>query len=490
MKQAMQKHGPQADNTTEQLTPPQQIVVEYRRYCCTACTRCHCIDHDQAACGAASSGGEGKPVSLIHGRCPLRKWHTSGSSGNRIVMPKPPPPPPEVPRWMKRPPVSHAMHITSDNQAQTGGLCHLPRVSEGPRDDVFVYGFPGLYAGANTELHHQIILWRSMGLRIHLIPPDPGYRNEALYPEMIERGVTVHEADDFDAITPGSPVLGFCNDRFLANLDHILERSHNTVFVNCMTWLFEMEKRRHREGKIAAFLYQNDAVREKSQAALQTINPAADVQYLTFKPYFNAEAYPFVGERSREEEWGRSCRFTIGHISRQDGDKFAADTLRIWEAIESPAPKRGIMLGFGRPSEDKIGVPPAWITTHENQNTLSQQDFYKQVNVIVQPTDTTENWPRIGLEAMASGSVLIVDNRGGWQQMIEHGKTGWLCDTPEDFITYATRMAHEPEERRAMARAARKRLDQLAGVNSSKESWLSVLDKLGVSPSVTAGSDS
>ena len=74
---------------------------------------------------------------------------------------------------------------------------------------VFVYGFPGLYAGANTELHHQIILWRSMGLSIHLIPSDRGYRNEALYPEMLDRGVTVHEADDFDAITPGSPVLGF-----------------------------------------------------------------------------------------------------------------------------------------------------------------------------------------------------------------------------------------------------------------------------------------
>ena len=127
-----------------------------------------------------------------------------------------------------------------------------------------------------------------------------------------------------------------------------------------MTWLFEMEKRRHREGKIAAFLYQNDAVREKSQAALQAINPDPDVQYLTFKPYFNAEAYPFVGRRADD-------RFTIGHISRQDADKFAADTLRIWEAIESPVQKRGIMLGFGRPSEDKIGVPPDWITTYENQ---------------------------------------------------------------------------------------------------------------------------
>ena len=465
-----------AERLLSLLKPEQRDFVTTRRAFCEPCGQNKRLHQITVICKAGGCAG----ISLIHGRCKLRRWPAPGSesNGTPITMPPPPPPPPEEPEWMSRPAMAYAVHQTSRNTAAPGT----------PINDVFIYGFPGLYAGANTELHHQIVLWRSMGLNIHLIPSDPGYRNEALYPEMIERGVTVHEADDFNAILPGAPVLGFCNDRFLANLDRILERSHSTVFVNCMTWLFGMEKRRHREGKIAAFLYQNDAVREKSQAALQAINPDPQVQYLSFKPYFNAEAYPFVGEGGRGEEGGRSGGFTIGHISRQDGDKFAADTLRIWEAINAPIPKQGIMLGFGRPSEDKIGVPPKWITTHENQRTLSQQDFYKQVDVIVQPTDTTENWPRIGLEAMASGTVLIVDNRGGWQQMIDHGKTGWLCDTPEDFITYAIRMAHEPEERQAMARAARDRLEELAGQVASQESWAGVLETLGVVPLVSGES--
>ena len=313
-----------------------------------------------------------------------------------------------------------------------------------------------------------------MGLEVHLIPTDKGYKNEPLYQEMLDRGVIVHSHDEFSAITPGSPVLGFCNDRFLANIDRILEYSHNTVFVNCMTWLFDMEKRRHREGKIAVFLYQNDAVRKQSQAALREINPDAEVKYLSFKPYFDAEAFPFIADRAKEKFRG----FTVGHISRSDADKFAVETLQIWEAIESPVTKRGIMLGFGKASEEKIGKSPEWITTHENQRSLSQQDFYQQVDVIVQPTDTTENWPRIGLEAMANGTILIVDNRGGWQQMIQHGVTGWLCDTPEDFIEYATRMAYESEEREAMTRAARQRLDVLAGDRASRENWAQTLAML------------
>ncbi|MEG1937685.1 MAG: hypothetical protein RR138_01215 [Akkermansia sp.] len=40
-------------------------------------------------------------------------------------------------------------------------------------------------------------------------------------------------------------------------------------------------------------------------------------------------------------------------------------------------------------------------------------EMLERCHIILQPTDTTENWPRIGFEAMASGSVLIVDKRGG-----------------------------------------------------------------------------
>ena len=95
---------------------------------------------------------------------------------------------------------------------------------------------------------------------------------------------------------------------------------------------------------------------------------------------------------------------------------------------------------------------------------------------MLQPTDTTENWPRVGFEAMASGSVLIVDKRGGWEQMIEHGRTGWLCESPGDFIACATKMAWEPHYREDMAAAARERGLALGGLGASLESWRQVFD--------------
>jgi len=43
---------------------------------------------------------------------------------------------------------------------------------------LFVYGFHGLYGGAGTELHHQILAWRHMGVEVHLIPTNAGYPRE------------------------------------------------------------------------------------------------------------------------------------------------------------------------------------------------------------------------------------------------------------------------------------------------------------------------
>lgn len=461
-----------AEGLLRRLKPEQRGLVETRRRYCKPCSQNKKLSILSVQCQACGCAG----VSLIHGRCKLRKWPTERDHhGDPIKMPPPPAPEPDRPDWMFRTALPHTSHITPSNSRPRGG-------ASGTLKDLFIYGFPGLYAGANTELHHQIILWRSMGLNVHLIPGDTGYRHEPLYPEMIERGVIVHQANEFDAILPGAPVLGFCNDRFLARIDEILLYSHNTVFVNCMTWLFEQEKMRHHEGKIAAFLYQNDEVRQKNAALLREINPDPGVHYLTFKPYFDTEAFPFIDAKQRSVAC-ESKPFVIGRISRQDKDKFSKDTVHIWEAINTPGEKRGVMLGFGPDSERKLGGLSdsfrEWVQTYTNQTELSQQDFYKQVDVIVQPMDTTENWPRIGLEAMASGCVLIVDNRGGWRQMIEHGVTGWLCDSPEDFVHYSTRMAYEPDKRVTMAAAAQRRLEGLAGHLVSRSRWQQVLEQHG-----------
>ncbi len=340
---------------------------------------------------------------------------------------------------------------------------------------IFVHGFPSLYGGAGTELHHQMIVWRKMGMDVHLIPTGDGFYPEGLYVELLRLGVVIHAADDWTALEPGDPVMGFCNSEFLDAIPEIRKHTKRTVFVNCMTWLFDKEKELMKEGLIAMSLYQNEEVRQKNMPLLQGLNADPSVRFMTFKPYFHSDAFPFITERTDEY-------FGCGRISRQDADKFARNTLQIYEYFVSPVPKRGLFLGFDHRSEEKIGKPYDWIRTARDQTEVSQQEFYKHCKIVLQPTDTTENWPRVGFEAMASGSVLIVDNRGGWRQMVEHGRTGWLCDHERDFIYYASRMAYEPHWRDDMAEAARERGLELGGLEASSASWEEVFDAMAKLP--------
>jgi hypothetical protein len=120
-----------------------------------------------------------------------------------------------------------------------------------------------------------------------------------------------------------------------------------------MTWLFDKEKEAMQQGLIGAFLYQSSEVMEKHRAVLEPLNPGREAKFLEFTPYFDNSLFPFVESRNPNV-------FGVGRVSRQDTDKFAQNTLHIWEYFVSPREKRGYMLGFDQRSEGKIGSPFWW----------------------------------------------------------------------------------------------------------------------------------
>ena len=78
----------------------------------------------------------------------------------------------------------------------------------------------------------------------------------------------------------------------------------------------------------------------------------------------------------------------------------------------------------------------------------------------VQLSDTTENRPRTGLEAFATGTPVVADNRGGWKDMISHNHTGFLTDTHTDLLQTLTRLAQDDPFRLRIAHNARRALER------------------------------
>lgn len=136
----------------------------------------------------------------------------------------------------------------------------------------------------------------------------------------------------------------------------------------------------------------------------------------------------------------------------------------------APVMKEGVILGINDTIRNKCGKEPNWIAGHRAGGVPVQQ-VYKRADCIIQMTDTYENLPRVGLEAMASGCLLIVDDRGGWRELVQHKQTGFLCADQREFVYYASRAAFELEERRQMAGRARELLEQTWGLEHARREW-------------------
>ncbi|HEX4131662.1 MAG TPA: glycosyltransferase [Pirellulales bacterium] len=326
-------------------------------------------------------------------------------------------------------------------------------------NDLCVIGFPSKVGGADTELDHQIHCWQALGLQVHLIHTGTLDANlQAM--RMEERGCVIHEPRDWRACR-GMHVISYCNGEFLKHLPQIKEHARSTTFVNCMTWLFDAEIAAHRQGLIDQFLYQTDHAIAKVKDRLVEANPC--FRPFKVRPYFHAADFPFIAERPRD-------RFRFGRVSREDADKFHQAQLWVYETMVAPVLKEGVVLGINDRIRRKVGTEPSWIKGYP-AGSIPAQQVYAHSDCIIQMTDTYENLPRVAFEAMSSGSVLIVDDRGGWREVVEHGQTGYLCRDQREFVYYASRTAFEHQERRQMAAAARDWLDAKWGMAQAKAGW-------------------
>jgi len=347
--------------------------------------------------------------------------------------------------------------------------------SKPPIDRICVIGFPSKLGGADTELDHQITCWRRMGVEVHLIHTGPFDKNGlAMKADVLARGCIVHEPRNWRC-AEGMHIISFCNGGFLKHLAEIKRFARTTTFVGCMTWPFDRQKAAHRERLIDLELFQTRHQEELIAPHLEKEHPGF-ARALTV-PDWDPTPFPFMDAdaRSRDE-------FRFGRISRADADKFHARQLWVYETMVSPTPKAGMILGYNPRIRHKIGNPPRWIRALQC-GAVSQQEFYSFASCVIQMSDTVENLPRVGFEAMASGSVLIVDDRGGWRELIRHGETGFLCKDERDFVYHASRLAYEPDERDAIARNARARLDISWTHEAAERAWREIFEKLGASAS-------
>ncbi len=341
---------------------------------------------------------------------------------------------------------------------------------------VFLVGYPGELGGANTEAWHTIKLWCDYGVDVHLIPTwhcDPGWKKRAA-----QIGATTHEVkpDQLDRVPnlPGSPVVSFCNMEFINHAARFRELGCPLVWANCMTFMFEHEKKLFEEhGPAEAFVFQSEFQRSELEPQLERFGYTPEHGHL-IRGAFDWSEFEFA-----PRPHPRGSVFVVGRMARADSDKWSSNTWPIYSAIQY-ANKRALMMGMDERTHKKLGAAPIFADCLRPM-AISVQQYLATLHCLMPINGgARENWPRAGLEAMAAGVPIVAQNQWGWREMIEHGVTGFLGNDDCELAHYAAMLAHDEELRQRVIHAAHERLvSQLASPKVIWEAWKRLFRSIG-----------
>jgi glycosyltransferase involved in cell wall biosynthesis len=121
-----------------------------------------------------------------------------------------------------------------------------------------------------------------------------------------------------------------------------------------------------------------------------------------------------------------------------------------------------------REGVDDLVVPTGWLEGDELQRA------YAALDVLVSPSICFETFGMTNLEAMEHGKPVVATLFGGSPEVVRHGETGFVAN-PFHVEEYAGRIAEllrDPELRRRMGAAGRRRLDEYFGIERLTREFL------------------
>jgi glycosyltransferase involved in cell wall biosynthesis len=174
-------------------------------------------------------------------------------------------------------------------------------------------------------------------------------------------------------------------------------------------------------------------------------------------------------------------RCVIGKLTSNHPTRYPPKLLDILGEVQNQVPEVEFSL---------IGAADHWKDIKLNNcktpatGSMLPQSFYNDFDIFVHKNvdECVDSWGRTVSEAMASGLPVVVENRGGPKEQVDHKVTGYLCDTDEQFIEYLAMLAKDPQLRYDIGMKAREKAMRDFGIDRFRRETQEVVLKaaLGV----------
>ncbi len=343
---------------------------------------------------------------------------------------------------------------------------------------VYLFGWPGTIGGASTKFAHLISLL-ARRFPITVVSLDQYDLSDTRWTAWLDYlEVPYCRFDDLPRRLSGWGV-SLCNSEFIgsARWIELRRRGLKMAWGNEMMWPLRGETGAIALGQVDAILYVSPVQRaelephyERTLRGELDLPPAPGatrritgwirggttrerLRWVMVGNFIDSDAFPFL-ERDPEKTSG----LVVGRLSRPDPTKFPKDFPRCYETLGLKRPRFRVMAWDAVMAAQWPGFAfgPRWELLPASADTPA---FLQSLDLFVYELGPgcRESWGRSVVEAMLSGAVPIVPRGGGHHldQLIEHGRSGFLCRNRADFRRFARYLQDNPRVRARVARQCR-----------------------------------
>jgi glycosyltransferase involved in cell wall biosynthesis len=145
--------------------------------------------------------------------------------------------------------------------------------------------------------------------------------------------------------------------------------------------------------------------------------------------------------------------FTVGRLSRDTRDKHHPQDVRLYRQLV----ERGMRVRLMGASVFRERLSDSKAIEFLEPGQVEASDFLGSLDAFIYRTHPSwfEAAGRVVVEAMACELPVVAGHAGGYSELIEHGKNGFLFDTHVEAAQYLDTLRADPELARSIGRAAR-----------------------------------
>ena len=355
------------------------------------------------------------------------------------------------------------------------------------KHDIVLFGCPHPIGGANTEAGDTAILWRDrMGLPVTILPASEEAPDNPWPARLADFGCKIAPPCCREAPPP------WLRDKIV--VDFAIERAVNLWpqyrkagcrLIHCPTQCETQAHERNvfRHNPPTAVMFESQWQRTCLTLQYTAWGVPEDRQFVIHGAF---EPLPFA---PRPHQTGTPLR--VGRLARPVTAKWPRTLFPILAKANEFTPIDGRCMGWTPAVLSESGSPPDNVTVYPPE-AMPVPVFLSGLHAmlcLIAP-DHDENWSRVGLEALSSGTPVIADGRGGWREMIDHNETGILVSNPGEAVAALVRLARDEPFRQRIIRQGMESLAVLTDYETIGKAWrrlFSEISGIGLDPLSAAG---